>query len=130
MARKTDTSGGLLGGLRSMLGGKPAKAAKAGKAAAAEAPLPHESTLPPPVTLASTALVAAVPVAMMLVNQDLRVLLVTIHLALHELATKVLPQYEADDGALTATQLRQIRASAPKAPPKSVRSSLFGTDNT
>ena len=24
-----------------------------------------------------------------------------IHLALHELATKVLPQYEADDGALT-----------------------------
>ncbi|MBJ7448220.1 MAG: hypothetical protein JHC81_11855, partial [Brevundimonas sp.] len=26
MARKTDTSGGLLGGLRSMLGGKPTKA--------------------------------------------------------------------------------------------------------
>ncbi|PZO02868.1 MAG: hypothetical protein DCF29_12705, partial [Alphaproteobacteria bacterium] len=27
MARKTDTSGGLLGGLRSMLGGKPGKVA-------------------------------------------------------------------------------------------------------
>ncbi len=54
----------------------------------------------------------------------------TIHLALHALAVQVLPQYEADDGALTATQLRQIRARAPKAPTKSVRSSLFGTDHT
>lgn len=54
----------------------------------------------------------------------------TIHLALHALAVQVLPQYEADDGALTATQLRQIRARAPKVPTKSVRSSLFGTDNT
>jgi hypothetical protein len=53
-----------------------------------------------------------------------------IHLALHALAVQVLPQYEVDDGALTATQLRQIRTGAPKAPPKSVRSSLFGTDNT
>lgn len=51
-----------------------------------------------------------------------------IHLALHALAVQVLPQYEADDGALTATQLRQIRARAPQAPMTSVRSSLFGTD--
>lgn len=52
----------------------------------------------------------------------------TIHLALHALAVQVLPQYEADDGKLTATQLRQIRARAPKVPTISVRSSLFGTD--
>jgi hypothetical protein len=56
-----------------------------------------------------------------------------IHLALHELATKVLPQYEADDGPLTASQLRQIRKLA--APPKtkrkrSVSSSLFDTVTT
>ena len=38
-----------------------------------------------------------------------------IHLALHELATKVLPQYEADEGALTKAQLSQIKRSAPKA---------------
>lgn len=52
----------------------------------------------------------------------------TIHLALHALAVQVLPQYEADDGKLTATQLRQIRARALKVPTKSVRSSLFGSD--
>jgi hypothetical protein len=51
-----------------------------------------------------------------------------IHLALHELATKVLPQYEPDDGPLSAAQRLQIRSLA--APPKSrrkrsVRSSLF-----
>ncbi len=54
----------------------------------------------------------------------------TIHLALHALAVQVLPQYEADDGKLTPSQLRQIRARAPKASAKSVRSSLFGTDHT
>ena len=48
-----------------------------------------------------------------------------IHLALHELATKVLPQYEADDGALTKTQLSQIKKSAPKAKGGKLRSSLF-----
>ena len=37
-----------------------------------------------------------------------------IHLALHELATKFLPQYEADDGALTKTQINQIKKTAPK----------------
>ena len=32
-----------------------------------------------------------------------------IHLALHELATKFLPQYEADEGALTKAQLNQVK---------------------
>lgn len=48
-----------------------------------------------------------------------------IHLALHELATKFLPQYEADDGALTKTQLNQIKKSAPKAKGGTLRSTLF-----
>ena len=50
-----------------------------------------------------------------------------IHLALRDLAVKVLPQYEADDGPLTAAQLRQIRQQTPQRKAKrSVRSSLFG----
>ena len=53
-----------------------------------------------------------------------------IHLALHELATKVLPQYEADDGALTKAQLSQIKKSAPKAKGGTVRSSLFAIEST
>ena len=52
-----------------------------------------------------------------------------IHRALHELALKVLPQYEADDGPLTATQLRQIRKRVPQGSKRSVRSSLFDTEN-
>ncbi len=32
-----------------------------------------------------------------------------IHLALHELAVKILPQYEQDDGPLSAAQVRQIK---------------------
>jgi hypothetical protein len=48
-----------------------------------------------------------------------------IHLALHELATKFLPQYEADDGALTQTQLKQIKKSALKAKGGTIRSHLF-----
>jgi len=51
-----------------------------------------------------------------------------IHLALHELAVKVLPQYEPDDGALTASQMRQIRRHVPKGVKRSVRSSLFDTE--
>jgi antitoxin component of RelBE/YafQ-DinJ toxin-antitoxin module len=51
-----------------------------------------------------------------------------IHLALHELAVKVLPQYEADDGALSATQMRQIRKRVPQGTKRSVRSSLFDTE--
>ena len=35
-----------------------------------------------------------------------------IHQALRELAVRVLPQYEADEGPLTAAQLRQIRQRA------------------
>jgi hypothetical protein len=37
-----------------------------------------------------------------------------IHQALHELAVKVLPQYEADDGPLTAVQVRQIKSTPPR----------------
>ena len=51
-----------------------------------------------------------------------------IHLALHELAVKMLPQYEPDNGRLTAGQVRQIRKHAPKGAGKSVRSSLFDTE--
>ena len=50
-----------------------------------------------------------------------------IHLALHQLAVKILPQYEQDDGPLTAAQVRQIKKSVPAAKKKSVRSSLFKT---
>jgi hypothetical protein len=53
-----------------------------------------------------------------------------IHLALHELATKFLPQYEADEGALTKAQLSQIKKSARKPIGGTVRSSLFELGNT
>lgn len=53
-----------------------------------------------------------------------------IHLALHELASKVLPQYEADEGALTKAQLGQIKKSAPKARGGTVRTSIFDTEST
>ena len=53
-----------------------------------------------------------------------------IHLALHELATKFLPQYEPDDGALTKTQINQIKKTAPKAKGGAVRSSLFETESS
>jgi predicted GIY-YIG superfamily endonuclease len=48
-----------------------------------------------------------------------------IHLALRDLAVKLLPQYEADDGPLTAAQVRQIKKRNPQGKKKSVRSSLF-----
>ena len=48
-----------------------------------------------------------------------------IHLALHDMAVRMLPQYEADDGPLTAAQLRQIKKRAPQGKKRSVRSSLF-----
>lgn len=51
-----------------------------------------------------------------------------IHRALHELAVRVLPQYEADDGPLTATQVRQIKKRAPQGQKRSVRSSLFDVE--
>lgn len=40
-------------------------------------------------------------------------------------AVRLLPQYEADDGPLTAAQLRQIKKRAPQGKKRSVRSSLF-----
>jgi hypothetical protein len=52
-----------------------------------------------------------------------------IHLALHELATKFLPQYEADEGALTKAQLNQVQKSVPKAKGGTVRSSLFDLES-
>jgi hypothetical protein len=48
-----------------------------------------------------------------------------IHLALHDMAVRLLPQYDADEGPLTASQLRQIRKQAPQRKKRSVRSSLF-----
>ena len=48
-----------------------------------------------------------------------------IHLALHHMAISLLPQYEADDGSLTAGQIRQIKKRAPQGKKKSVRSSLL-----
>ena len=51
-----------------------------------------------------------------------------IHHALHELAVKLLPQYEADDGPLTPAQVRQIRKRIPQGGRRSVRSSLFETE--
>ena len=48
-----------------------------------------------------------------------------IHLALHDLAVKLLPQYEADEGPLTSAQLQQIKQRAPQGKKKSLRSSLF-----
>lgn len=51
-----------------------------------------------------------------------------IHRALHDLAVRILPQYEADDGPLTATQVKQIKQRTPQGNKRSVRSSLFGTE--
>ncbi len=51
-----------------------------------------------------------------------------IHRALHDLAVKLLPQYEADDGPLTAAQVRQIKKRVPQGSKRSVRSSLFDTE--
>ena len=52
-----------------------------------------------------------------------------IHQALRELASKVLPQYERDDGPLTAVQMQQIRQRAPQGRKRSVRSSLIETES-
>ena len=48
-----------------------------------------------------------------------------IHIALHEMAVKLLPQYEADDSPLTVAQVRQIKKLVPQGKKRSVRSSLF-----
>ena len=52
-----------------------------------------------------------------------------IHLALHDMAVRLLPQYEADEGPLTAAQLRQIKKRVPQGRKKSVRSSLFEAES-
>jgi hypothetical protein len=52
-----------------------------------------------------------------------------IHLALHDMAVKLLPQYEADEGPLTAAQVRQIKRRVPQAKKRSVRSSLFEVES-
>ena len=51
-----------------------------------------------------------------------------IHMALHDMAVRLLPQYEADDGPLTGVQLRQVRKHAPKGTTRTVRSSLFSKE--
>ena len=48
-----------------------------------------------------------------------------IHLALQDMAVRLLPQYDADEGALTASQMRQIRKQVPQGKRRTVRSSLF-----
>ena len=50
-----------------------------------------------------------------------------IHLALHQLATKFLPQYEAGVGSLTKIQLNQLKKSALKLKGGNVGSILFET---
>src|SRR2546430_3562355 len=47
-----------------------------------------------------------------------------IHQALHELAVRVLPQYERDEGPLSAAQMRQIKKRLPQGTKRSVRSML------
>lgn len=51
-----------------------------------------------------------------------------IHMALREMAVRVLPQYEADDGPLSDAQLKRIRKIAGPVDTTDVRSSLFGID--
>ncbi len=52
-----------------------------------------------------------------------------IHIALHSMAVKLLPQYEADAGPLTAAQMRQIKKRVPPGKQRSVRSSLFEVES-
>lgn len=50
-----------------------------------------------------------------------------IHTALLALAAKMLPQYEADDGPLSAAHMRQVRKHITQGKQSSVRSSLIET---
>jgi hypothetical protein len=43
---------------------------------------------------------------------------------------EVLPQYEADDGALTKSQLNQVKKAAPKAKAGTVCGNLFDIEST
>ena len=51
-----------------------------------------------------------------------------IHLALRNLAVKLLPQYASDEGPITAGQIRQIKKRVPQGRVRSVRSSLFANE--
>lgn len=51
-----------------------------------------------------------------------------IHRALHDLAARVLPQYEQDEGPLSAAQVRQIRKQLPQGKKRSVRSTVLATE--
>lgn len=51
-----------------------------------------------------------------------------IHRALRELAVRVLPQYEPDDGPLSAAQVRWIRKRVPQGTKRSIRSSLVDVE--
>jgi len=51
-----------------------------------------------------------------------------IHQALREYAAKHLPRYGADDGPLSAAQVRQIKRRVPQGTKRSVRSALFETE--
>ena len=48
-----------------------------------------------------------------------------IHMALHDLAVRLLPQYEPDDGPLTAGQVRQIRKLVPDRGERVIINPLF-----
>lgn len=52
-----------------------------------------------------------------------------IHYALHDLAVKILPRYEADDGPLTEHQMMQIKQATPNEKVRKVRSSLFDMES-
>jgi len=52
-----------------------------------------------------------------------------IHRALRELAARVLPQYERDEGPLSAAQVRQIKKLVPQGGKRSVRSTLFESES-
>ena len=48
-----------------------------------------------------------------------------IHIALHNMAVKLPPQYKADAGPLTAAQIRLIKKRVPQDKKRSARSSLL-----
>jgi hypothetical protein len=55
---------------------------------------------------------------------------ISIHIALHDMAACILTQLEADEGALTAAQLEQIKQHEPQGKKHSVSSSLFELKTT
>lgn len=52
----------------------------------------------------------------------------TNNLDLHDMATHILPQYEADEGALKAAQLKQIKQQELQSKKNSLRCSLFNLE--